>query len=250
MSNPKVLIAAPIAGAKQYSMGDWLEWIARQNYPIDSFDVCLCANGESAKDLLKQINESEIEYPNHTKKIIGLELKNSNELTIIQKITYAREMIRRYAVENEFDYIFFLDTDTIPLNLDAIQELINQEKDVVSGVYFYKSSKVPVIIDIETSTNVSIEKLAKSFGESSSIECWGFGFGCLLLSRKAFESAEFDYNLFKEERTDDFGYCEVLSQLGIRRYYYGRVVCIHLENPEKDNLGSPFPFKVKEGKRL
>ena len=243
MSKPKVLIAAPIAGAKQYSMGDWLEWIARQNYPIDSFDVCLCANGESAKDLLKQINESEIEYPNYTKKIIGLELKNSNELTIIQKITYAREMIRRYAVEKEFDYIFFLDTDTIPVQTNIIERLIAWNKEVVSGVYFYKGTRQPVIIDRWTHTNVTLDMLEHHVNKRELLEVWGFGFGCVLFHKVIFSVAKFDYDLFGEERTDDFGYVHIIEQLGVKRWLDSSILCQHLQNPEQENL-------KKEGKNL
>jgi len=248
---PKVLIAAPIGGLKQYSLGIWLEWIAKQDYPAEFFDICICTNGADQEELAKKINETEIEYSGkRTKHIILLPLEDSNELTVVQKITYSREKIRRYAVSKDYDYIFFLDTDTIPFTKDAIRKLIAWNQQAVSGLYFYKESKVTVVVDKETNTNLSVEKCQEFADKKQLIEVWGFGFGCLLLHRTAFKICEFNYDLFGEERSDDFGYCHVLEQKGIKRFCDPSVVCKHFKDTAVSAKVAGLNILVASGKRF
>ena len=246
MSN-KILIAAPIGGKKQYSINLWFDWIAEQIFPKNQFDVCICVNGVDGDALIEKIKEVNITYPDGSmKQIKGLQLPKSLNMSVIQKITYSREMIRRYAVKQGYDYIFFLDTDTIPYSKDTIQRLLSQEKDVISGLYFYKNSKQPVVIDSITHTNIALDKCEKMVKDNEICEVWGFGFGCLLLSRRAFETNAFDYDLFGEERTDDFGYCHVLEQQGIRRWFDPLVICKHFNDPAIDpkKSGTRLPFYI------
>jgi len=242
----RVLIAAPIGGQKQYSINLWFDWIAKQSYPKELIKPCICVNGEGFRELGEKVRQVEISYPDGFKHVVEvLELPDSNNLTTIQKITYARETIRRFAVKEGYDYILFLDTDTIPANKDAIQQLIKWDKEAISGLYFYKNSKQPVVIDAETHTNISLEKCETAVKENKIIEVWGFGFGCLLLSRRAFEKNAFDYDLFGEERTDDFGYCHVLEQNGVLRYLDPFILCKHFDDPDKiKSAGTQIPFYI------
>jgi len=243
----KILISAPIGGLKQYSINLWFEYIARQKLDFDSYDICICVNGKGYQELANKLGEVEIYYPDrHKKKVNTLILPDSEDLSVIQKITYAREMIRRYAVENNYTHIFFLDTDTIPSNKDAIARLLTWNVPCVSGLYFYKNSKVPVVIDQETNTNITIEKCKDAVMQNKLIPVWGFGFGCLLLERKVFEKLAFDYELFGEERSDDFGYCHALEQAGVTRYLDPYVLCKHFadsEAPKEHNTILPFYIK-------
>jgi hypothetical protein len=249
MIGQKVLIAAPIGGWKQYSILDWFSWIARQNYPEELVTVCLCVNGKDNKAIAQQIRQTSIIFDNgFSLPLVVLELPESDELTTIAKITYSREMIRRYAVEKGFDYIFFLDTDTIPARADAISLLMEKKKDVISGLYFYKNTKQPVVIDALTNTNISLDICQSLALKQEICEVWGFGFGCLLISRKAFCDIVFDYGLFGEERTDDFGYCHALEQAGIKRFFSPFVICKHLSDPniKKGDIGTSIPFLIKK----
>ena len=238
----KVLIAAPVGGFKQYSVMDWFNWISTQTQP--DCDVCVCVNGKDTSTIAQMFKDTTI----NEKPIIVLELPQK-ELTTIQNITYSREMIRRYAVDNNYDYIFFLDTDTIPAHHYAIKRLMRPRLDCVSGLYFYKNTKQPVIIDKDTHTNIRLDKCSEAVDKEELIEVWGFGFGCLLLSRKAFEKNAFDYELFGEERTDDFGYCHVLEQAGIKRWFDPFVICKHLVDPSlkpSSETGTRIPFTIKQ----
>lgn len=243
----KILLAAPIGGKKQYSINIWFDWIATQTFKKEDVEACICVNGADNQELKEKLDQVEISYPDgYKQRIKTLLLPNSEKMSVVEKITYSREMIRRYAVENNFDYIFFLDTDTIPYHKDAIQILLDHKKDVISGLYFYKNTKQPVVIDAETNTNISLAKCEDLALKREICEVWGFGFGCLLLSRRAFENNAFDYDLFGEERSDDFGYCHVLEQSGIKRFFDPFVICKHFNDPEaKKEHGTKLPFYIK-----
>jgi len=236
MEKNKVLVAAPIGGHKQYSINTWFQWIANQDYK--NYDIVLCTNGKDQHKLIPMIQKVEIKDKHGIQRRIRvLMLPDSNDMTFIQKVTFSREKIRRYAVAEGYDYLFFLDTDTIPYHKDAIQHLMNHDKKVISGLYFYKNSKTTVVIDQDTDTNITIEKCEAAAKTDQIIEVWGFGFGVLLLHKDVFSSCEFDYELFEEFRTDDFSYCHVLEQAGIRKWCCPYTLCIHLaKNPESSLL--------------
>ena len=228
LEDKKVLISAPIGGKKQYSINLWFEWVANQEYR--NFDICICVNGKDRGELLKKLEKVEIitKYKDE-KKIISLDLPNSDDLSIIQKITYARETIRRYAVKNGYDAIFWLDTDTIPANKDAIKRLLSWNVESVSGLYFYKDSKVPVAIDSDTNTNFSLKKIEDFVDINKLMPTWGTGYGCLIHQGQAMTTA-FDYDTFGEERTDDFGHCHALEHKGIFRWLDPMVLCKHFSD--------------------
>jgi hypothetical protein len=240
---PKVLIAAPIGGYKQYSINDWFEWIATQGYW--NYDICVSPNGAAYQELAEKLEQVEInDVHGQTKKIIALPLKDSDELSTIQKITYSREKIRRYFADHtEYDYLLFLDTDTIPYSkIGTIQRMIDWKVDIVSGLYFYKESRVPVVIDLETRTNIAMSVCEAAVKENKLIEVYGFGFGIVLFSRKVCEECVYDYDLFGEDRTDDFGYCHVAEQKGYRRYFDPFIICAHLKDPDTPRRANDNPF--------
>lgn len=248
--NAKVLIAAPVAGQKQYSLGNWLEWIVNQEH--NNYDVAVCTNGKGYKELAEMFRQIDLTHKDGTKKkIITLELEESEELSVIQKITYAREKLRRYAVKHGYDYLFFLDTDTIPLFSDSIPLMIKKNVDVLSGLYYYKNSRVPVVIDQQTKTNVSDEKIKEYFLNDWIGEVWGFGFGCLLLTKEIFSQYAFDYDLMKETFSDDFGYCQLLENHDVQRFFYPKIMCRHLvdENQDSDRKVD-IPIKIALPKNI
>jgi len=227
----KVLIAAPIGGKKQYSINEWFNWIANQDYK--NYDVCMCVNGKHRLKLFSMLKQVEIkDIHNQIKYIHRLMLVNSDKLTVIQNITFSREKIRRYAVKEGYDAVFWLDTDTIPANTRAIEQLLQHDKDSISGLYFYKNSKVSVIIDKDTHTNFSMEKIKLLVDKNEICKIWGSGYGCLLHQRKALTIA-YDYDLFGEERTDDFGHSHALEQAEVMRWFYPMVICKHFANPDE-----------------
>jgi len=224
----RVLIAAPIAGLKQYSINQWITWIAKQTH--QDFDVALCCNGKDKFRLTEMIRQ--ITFNSRTKENlhpIVMILANDDQLSIIEKITYSREKLRRYAEAHDYDYLFFLDTDTIPLRDTAIEDLISWGMDAISGLYFYKNSAVAVALDNQTLTNVHPDRLREAYDNNSLIVCCSVGYGCMMLSRKAFQ-VPFDFKIFGEFKTDDIGHSYALTQKGFSIYLSPRVMCQHISD--------------------
>lgn len=225
----KVLIAAPIGDGKEYSINEWLQWIADQTY--NDVDVALCVNGRSEQSLRRKLallSMCEI----NGKKIKLLRLNYKDTHTLKMRLSYSRDIIREYAIRQEYDYVLWLDTDTIPVFKDTIKQLIKHGKHCISGVYFYKGTTQSVIIDKETGTNMRLEKIQDAIDYDKLVEVWGFGFGCVLTSKKALEAADFDYNYKKEDWTEDFVFCDKLATKGITRWVYPRIICKHFHKKE------------------
>lgn len=223
----KILIAAPISGHKQYSMGDWLQYIADQSFA--NYDVCLCVNGKQQQQLVDMLKATSwTDVHNQEKKPIILWQEDKTNLTVSQRLVYARETIRRYFLDNDYTHLLWLDTDTIPLVKDAIQQLLSHEKPYVSGLYHYKKSGVVVAVSQASGTNVTRDEILAAHEKQQLIPIVVSGFGCCLIERATVERAEFNFDKFGTEVGDDYGYCYQLDQQQIERLLDPLVVCKHL----------------------
>lgn len=237
----KILISAPICGAKQYSINQWLQFIADQTHK--EYDFALCVNGEGQEELISLLKQVEItDIHGQTKKPIILvnELKEGAENTMMLNITHARETLRKYALFNNYDKIFFLDTDTIPLVRDAIDKLISTKKEAVSGLYCYKESSVPVCVSKKRKTNPTLEDLREAVEKRELIDLFMFGLGCALIDKSVFEKIPFDFAYFGKEKGEDYGYCWAMQELTINRYLDPTIVCIHLSEKSQDKQNLMF----------
>ena len=226
----RVLIAAPVGGRRQYALGAWLEWISRQTHA--TYDVAVCVNGAGKDDLALQFAETSWTDVHGSQKaplVLNLPGSDSERLTMLQRLTSARDALRAYAVEQDYDYLFFLDTDTIP-PLDAIPRLISHDVAVVSGLYFYKRSSVPVACSGLTGKNYRLDVLKLAVEKDSLLKAGGFGYGCLLLRSDALNVA-FNYERWGEKVSEDFGHGEELQEHGFALWLDPRVGCKHLEDP-------------------
>ncbi|MHC1696448.1 MAG: glycosyltransferase family 2 protein [Eubacteriales bacterium] len=123
----------------------------------------------------------------------------------------AREQIVRYALDNKFTHVFFLDSDMVPPR-DIIPQLLAHDKDIVSGAaYMRKPPYKPCFY----------EKL--SLGEGNEIQCEpmleyphglvkveGVGMACALIRTKVFTSIyEAGYPCFfpVPGYGEDLGFC-------------------------------------------
>lgn len=237
----KVLIAAPIAGTKQYSINRWLQWIADQSHK--DYEFAFCVNGENQEQLiemLKQIEITDIHGQRKKPVILRNRLKEGVETNIIQNITHARESLRQYAIKHQFDKIFFLDSDTIPLLRDAIELLASHNKQAISGVYMYKNTAVTVAVSVKRKTNPTLEDLREAVDKKELIEVVIFGLGCALLDKSVFEKIPFDFKYFGKEVGEDYGYCFAMQERQIDRWIEPRLVCLHLGEEKARPQSQPF----------
>ena len=107
-------------------------------------------------------------------------------LIIANSLVYdARNRITNYAVKEQADYLLFVDSDIIfPYN--ALSILLNQNKSIITGVYYSRSENVPDAIIYDSITPRSIfnripkaETLKRKIQGCEEVKACGMGF-CLI----------------------------------------------------------------------
>jgi len=143
---PKVLVCAPTSQRHGHLLKEWMKHLNSLSYP--NFDVCLIDttlnSNKYYKRLLKkrlhnvilQLGDNKKVRKVFERKVIVLQHKwNPKEQHPIQMLADAREKIRQYFLESDYDYLFWLDDDIfIPVN--GIQRLLKYRKDYV-GFYVH-----------------------------------------------------------------------------------------------------------------
>lgn len=231
---PRVLIAAPTSIRHGHLLNEWVKHLDSLSYP--NFDVCLVdtsGGGSYFKRLQKkklssvilQLGEEKNQRKVFERKIILMKHKwNIKDQHPIQMLAEAREKIRQYFLENDYDYLFWLDDDIfIPTN--GIQRLIKYKKDNV-GFYVHvfpegmhkpcllKSGEIIMGQGLEYFSFAEIDEfkrfvsrykrnklstrekhlsyfLIKDKKYPQLLKIYGVGLGCLLCSRKVVESIKF-----------------------------------------------------------
>lgn len=127
---PKVLIGAPTSDRHGHLLKKWTKHLNGLNYP--NFDVCLVDTSDNEE---------------YTKKIKKIKIKDKEIITwrhewdkekapfAVNMLAHAREEIRQYFLDNNYDYMLWLDDDIfIPEN--GVQRLLSYNKDCV-GFYVH-----------------------------------------------------------------------------------------------------------------
>lgn len=145
---PKILIVAPTYDKKSHLLDEWIEHLNSLSYP--NFDVLLVDTSQDTKegneyykrlskkkldDIILQMGEDESNRVVFKRNIILKKHKwDTNKQHPIQMLSDAREVTRKYFVDNkEYSFMFNLDSDVfIPEN--SLQKLISYKKHCV-GFY-------------------------------------------------------------------------------------------------------------------
>jgi len=139
---PRVLIGAPTSDRHGHLLKEWTDHLNKLNYP--NFDVCLVDTSES-EDYTKRIKEIKIKE----KEIITWRHRWDKKKApfAVHMLAHAREEIRKYFLDNNYDYMFWLDDD-IFLPKNAIQRLLSYNKECV-GFYVHiypESMRKPCVL--------------------------------------------------------------------------------------------------------
>lgn len=171
---------------------------------------------------------------------------------------HARNMGCRAAIDNGFEWLFFLDDDVIPPP-DVLPRLMAHKVDIVSGVYFRRNEPiVPCMQKLDKDGNPT---WITSFSWPGLIEVDHVGAGCLLIHRRVLEAMKSDAprpwfewlcdhgNLKKTEMTsEDFTFCRRARQAGFKIHVDTSVHCVHAGNGRAvltPNGGAFIPFPAE-----
>ncbi len=246
---PKILIGCPVSDYHAYATEDYLKAITSLTYK--NYDILLVDN--STEDTF---------YHYLQQKNIPVMRKFTN-LPIKEKIVKSRNVLRETVLTKEYDYFLSLEQDVIPPK-DVIEVLLEQNKDIVSGVYYTfttiqgQTHILPVIYrwptaeekkamqehqeDLKTINPELYQSLKTSNFDFSQVRTQykaedleapqllkvkQTGLGCMLIARKVLEKVTFRYEE-KEDAFDDYFFCEDARTHGFDVFCYTGIKCKHL----------------------
>jgi GT2 family glycosyltransferase len=133
---PRVLLATPTSQRHAHLLDEWIDSLNKLNYPIDVLLVDTTPETDEYFELLKtkKVQDKQIT-------VIRFPWDYSNY--IVQHLAYAREKIREYFLENNYEFLMSCDDD-IFLPEWGIERLLSYNKDCV-GFYVH-------IYDIDSQT--------------------------------------------------------------------------------------------------
>lgn len=169
------------------------------------------------------------EHDNFKKKIESLGFhceKGPMDEFPVKRISKSRNKIIDYALANNFDYIFFIDTDVL-VPKDAIERFLSHNKEAICGIYFNT-----VIQNGKRLLIPGVYKLVQGFVDENKLpsmtlisenECFtdqlmkviSCGGGCLFLHKDVFSKIRFNETL---ERCEDRRFCIDMYKSNIQLY--------------------------------
>jgi hypothetical protein len=168
-----------------------------------------------------------------------------------------RELIMNDAVDDMFDYLFFVDDD-VELPEHALEMLLETaEADprtaIVGGLYYSRDSARPVTVADWNSSDTSTAHIPP-FSSTSTGIVDGVGFGCALLrvsAAKNLAKPYFPAHVYIERSArlvricdEDFLYCERVRQAGHVVRLDARVRCLHYDR--SSNTSAPVAWEADD----
>lgn len=232
----KVLISCPTAAAKNYCFEEWIENVMKFTYP--NCDIRLFDNtddgGVNAKYLNDYVNA---QYGNISGKFFAentLVKHNLKTSSIIAKMCVSHNDCRTYALNNEYDYMFHLESDIFPPK-DVIERLMFRQKNIVAGLYWIGEGirrKAMVLEPLKLSDYCySGLYLSPNIGEirlfNGELQLASqVGLGCVLISKKALQRVPFRYEVNGECHPDTY-WSQDCAEMKIPIHLDSSVVCRH-----------------------
>lgn len=216
----KVLVGCPTSFHKEYCLEQYAN--AVKNLTYKNYDVLLVDN--SPDDVyLNKIRDYGINA-----------LKGPYHEGARNRIITSRNLLRKYAIDNNYDFLLSLEQDVIPPP-DIIECLLSHNKKVISGIYFARNTvnnnveliplaykEVPTKEDLPSMRPLNEQELLHGPKLMKIISC---GLGCVLIHRDVLKEISFRYEL---NTFDDRWFCIDLFNKKIELYCDVSVKCKHM----------------------
>ena len=151
---------------------------------------------------------------------------------IMNSLIYdARNKFCQQAIEGEFDYILWLDSDMVFPSY-VLQQFMQDDKDIVAGLYFRRNYPF---------TPVAFSELRRENGvlQMKDLEEWpdkmfevdGVGFGCVLMKTDVFYDVQGRFgNMFAPigNNGEDVAFCWRARQCGYKIFCDPSLICGHV----------------------
>lgn len=218
----KVLVGCTVADIKAYCIKEYLEGLKTLTY--EHFDILLTDNSKT-DDFCKQLNA------------LGIpSIKTEHTESIAQNIVIGMNYLRDYALKNDYDYFFCLQSDVIPPS-NIIELLLAANKDIVSGVASHLlvkdgQAKEIALLGLEDTThpgNYTYLDYKSTLTYKGLLEVDFCAMTCVLISRTVLEKIQFRHETTQQGvLPEDMCFCKDAKQEGFNIYAELAAKCNHL----------------------
>lgn len=150
----------------------------------------------------------------------------------LRPVSYAKNICMQAMLDGGFDYVFFVDSDTVPPE-HALAALLEAKVPVISGIYRIMKrdadgtvKPVPIVTRLNAADEMKV--VCEGRGVVPIDAC---GAGCMLVHRLVVEKTGppwFETDDWGEPRYgSDFWFCKEVRKAGIQIYAHFGVVCTH-----------------------
>lgn len=146
-------------------------------------------------------------------------------------IDMGRNNIADHAIKHGYDYVLFVDSDII-LPKDALIKMLNQDTDIISGIYIQKrlDANITEVFNVTDYSRYTEEEVMGS----GVLEISACGFGCVLIKTKVLEDVgypQFEYHgslIWEECTSEDIDFCNKARAKGYKIYADCSIKCGHV----------------------
>ncbi len=189
------------------------------------------------KRILIAIPTSQNIHPETFKSIYELKVPEGYQVTFQHFYGYCidqvRNLIAHYTISNYFDYLFCVDYD-IGFSSDALEKLLEDQADIVSGMYIQRKPNQHVLElyrnkDNGSQYNVPIEDLRGTHLHAIN----GCGMGCCLIKTEVLKEVGYPYFTYhhaiemRDTVSEDVDFCNKAQSKGFNIYVDTRIKCRH-----------------------
>lgn len=141
----RILIGSPVRQNKSI-LYEFLTSLKELHKDGIKVDYCFVDDNtdEKSSNLLYKFKESEegvyildLKYGAIEKEYICTEDTHKWDRQLIKKVIYFKNKIIEFAIENKYDYLFFIDSDIV-LDPKTLNQLISDDKDIISNIFWTK----------------------------------------------------------------------------------------------------------------
>jgi hypothetical protein len=206
----KILIASPTAVLKDYCFDEWMKNVTNFTYPNTELYLC--------------DNSSDREYFNDIKKRykhlndffnVGRVTPSQYDLSYKHILAKSHERCRKYALENNFDYMLHLETDIFP-PIDVIERLLEAKREVIGALYHIELGERSTLMiqqieefgDAHRET-FNLEESDLEFVDGEVKRVFSCGLGCTLIHKSVLKQVSFRYEEGSPVHPDSFYFADL-----------------------------------------
>jgi|SRR3989344_105814 len=216
----KILVGIPTSFHKEYCLKEFSKGIKELTY--------------KEKEVLFVDNSKDDNYLKKIRNLGFQAIKGPYFDAPVKRISASRNVLINTAIKENFDYILFLDQDTIPPK-DSIERFLKGNKPIICGIVFSRAKSpdgkpayTPNVYKIIPADKELPDMVELSPGEIASnkllrvVSCGG---ACIFVSKEVFTKVRFREDL---KQCEDRWFCIDLYKTNIPLYCDTSIKCKHL----------------------